>query len=369
MKPSGHAIGAAATGCAVLALLFGCSDTSSSLSANGAGSQLHSVTAHDHPHDLSKVTTSPPTQAPADARALRGSIVFSDFPLDGSAKQLYLEHADGSHLRQVLHSASDDVQPTISPNGRQIVFTRQREHGNLPDQIFEVGTNGRGLHQIVPDGCPAAKCGDAVEGHAYSPDGHRLVFTRAVFTDGPTNPPTYVELWTCDRDGTHAQRLTHEDGRAQDDDASWSPDGQRVVFLHWVYGPPDHFGIATIGADGHDQRLVTPVGLDSADPSYSPQGDLISFQSPPDPGAELQTLYTIHTDGTHLTELSASQGTAANHPSWSPDGDQLLFCYVPRGQAHGADLAVINRDGTNMRVLPSTPLNENNSYWGANPHG
>ena len=295
--------------------------------------------------------------------------MFSDFPLDGSAKQLYLEHADGSHLRQVLRSSSDDVQPTISPDGHHIVFTRQREHGNLPDQIFEVRVNGRGLHQIVPDGCPAATCGDAVEGHAYSPGGHRLVFTRAVFAAGPTNPPAFVELWTCDLDGTHAQRLTHENGRAQDDDASWSPDGQRVVFLHWVYGPPDHFRIATIRADGHDQRLITPLGRDSADPSYSPQGDLISFQSPPDPGAQLQTLYTIHTDGTHLTELSASRGTAANHPSWSPTGTQLLFCYIPRGQAHGADLAVIERDGTNMRVLASTPLNENNSYWGAKPHG
>jgi Tol biopolymer transport system component len=359
---------AAATGCALLALLFGCGDTSSP-SANGAGSQPHRVTARAHSPDLSKGTTSPATQAPAGARPLRGSIVFSNFPLDGSAKQLHLEHADGSHLRQVLHSARDDVQPTISPDGRHIVFTRQRNHGNLPDQIFEVRANGRGLHQIVPDGCPTATCGDAVEGHAYSPDGHRLVFTRAVFTDGPTSPPAFVELWTCDLDGTHAQRLTHEDGRAQDDDASWSPDGRRVVFLHWVYGPPDHFRIATIGADGHDQRLVTPLGLDSADPSYSPQGDLISFQSPPDPGAELQTLYTIRTDGTHLTELSASQGTAANHPSWSPNGDQLLFCYIPRGQAHGADLAVIKRDGTNMRVLAQTPLNENNSYWGANAPG
>ena len=86
MKPSGHAIGAAASGCAVLALLFGCGGTSSP-AANGEGSQFHGVTAHAQPHDLPKVTTSSPTQAPAGARALRGSIVLSDFPLDGSAKQ------------------------------------------------------------------------------------------------------------------------------------------------------------------------------------------------------------------------------------------------------------------------------------------
>ena len=212
-------------------------------------------------------------------------------------------------------------------------------------------------------------CGDAVEGHAYSPDGRRLVFTRAVFTDGPTAPPTIVELWTCNLDGSHARLLTREHGQAQDDDASWSPDGRRVVFLHWVYGPPDHFRIATIASDGTDLQVLTPMGLDGADPSYSPQGDLISFQSPADPGPGLQTLYTVHPDGTHLTGLSASAGTAANHPSWSGDGDWLLFCHIPPGQAHGADLALIRRDGTGLRVLARTALNENGSFWGNAPGG
>ena len=247
------------------------------------------------------------------------------------------------------------------------MFIRQREHGNLPDQIFEVGTNGRGLHQIAPSGCPVQTCGDAVEGHAYSPDGRKLVFTRAIFPDGPQAPPTVVELWICNLDGSHARRLTQEDGQAQDDNASWSPDGHRIVFLHWVYGTPDRFRIATITANGTDMQIVTPEGLDGTDPSYSPQGDLISFQSPPDPGGAPQALYTVHPDGTGLTPLTATTGTAANHPSWSPDGSKLLFCYIPVGQRHGADLATIDRDGTDLHILANTALNENGSYWGTGP--
>lgn len=296
-----------------------------------------------------------------------GLIVFSNDPLDTTAHQLYLERADGSHLRQLVHSNADDVQPTIAPDGRHVVFTRQRVHGALPDQIFVVGTNGEGAHQVVPEGCPSTTCGDAVEGHAWSPDGRRLVFTRAVFTDGPDAPPTRVELWTCNLDGSHARALTREDGRAQDDDASWSPDGRRVVFLHWVYGAPDRFRIATIATDGTDLRLVTPEGLDAADPSYSPQGDVIVLQSPPDPGPGNQVLYTVRPDGTALTPLWASEGTAANHPSWSPDGTRLLFCFIPTGQAQGADLALVNRDGSGMHVLAKTPLNENGAFWGPAP--
>ena len=78
-------------------------------------------------------------------------------------------------------------------------------------------------------------------------------------------------------------------------------------------------------------------------------------------------LYTVRPDGSRLTPLPDSEGTAANHASWSPDGRRLLFCFVPSGQAHGADLAVIGRDGTGMRLLAHTALNENGAFWGVAP--
>jgi Tol biopolymer transport system component len=300
-----------------------------------------------------------------------GVIVFYNDPGGSGFKQLYIERADGSGLRQLLRSSFDDVLPTLSPDSTHVVFVRQREHGNLPDQTFVVGVNGTGLHQIVPGGCPAV-CGDAVEGHAYSPDGKRIVFTRAVFLHG-SPAPAYVELWTSNLDGSHAVRLTHENGHAQDDSASWSPDGRRIVFLHWIYGSPDQFRIATIAADGSDMHLITPPGLDSADPSYSPQGNRIVFQSPPDPVAGVnQILYTVRPDGTALAPLAKNMtGIAANHPSWSPDGTKLVFCHIPYGQASGADLYLINSDGTHLHPLAKTThLDENGSYWGSasGPH-
>ena len=51
-------------------------------------------------------------------------------------------------------------------------------------------------------------------------------------------------------------------GTAQDDFPAWSPDGSHVVFLHWVYGSPDRFRIATIRSDGTDPQL-------SSRPEYS----------------------------------------------------------------------------------------------------
>jgi Tol biopolymer transport system component len=298
-----------------------------------------------------------------------GQIVFYNDPLNANPKQLYIQKADGTGLHQLVHSTADDVQPTISPDGTRVVFTRQRQHGALPDQIFMVGVDGKGLHQIIPGGCPkTATCGDAVEGHAFSPDGKRLVFTRAVFPKG-ASAPTYVELWTANLDGSHAFRLTRESGTAQDDDASWSPNGKDIVFVHWIYGTPDQLRIATIDTDGTDLRLITPAGLDSADPSYSPRGDRILFQSPPDPQSGVdQLLYTVRPDGSDLELLyKRLTGVASNHPSWSPDGRQILFCHIPAGAAHGADLYLINSNGTDLHPLALTLLNENGAYWGNSP--
>ena len=296
-----------------------------------------------------------------------GQIVFVNDPLAaGQHQQLYVERADGSGVRRLLTSTFDDVAPTISPDGARVVFTRV--DNPRPDRIFMVGVDGSGLHQIVPSGCPSV-CGDAVEGHAWSPDGRQLVFTRAIYGDG-SGSPTEVELWISNADGTEARRVTRETRRAQDDFGGWSPDGSTLVFMHWVYGSPDHFEIATIRVDGGRMHRITPIGLDAADPGWSPDGGLIVFQSPPDPEAGVaQNIYTVHPDGSHLTLLTPHLGgVATNHASWSPDGTQLLFSHAPSGPL-GGDLFVMSRDGTGLHVLAVSSLNENAAFWGPSPPG
>jgi Tol biopolymer transport system component len=304
---------------------------------------------------------------PPPRGAESGRIVFSNDPLSSAHHQLYIEGADGSNARQLLASNFDDISPTLSPDGRWVVFTRESA---TSDRIFVVAADGSNLTQLRPGGCPS-RCGDAVEGHAWSPDMSQILFTRAEFV-GSAKVPAHVELWIMNTDGSGAHPLTHESthgpGAAQDDDAAWSPDGTHVVFLHWVYGSPDRFEIATIPAGGGDIRRVTPVGLDSADPGWSPDGSLIVFQSPPDTDSGgVMNVYTIHPDGTGLQILTAHLGGfGSDHPAWSPDGSEIVFSHAPSGPL-GGDLFVMNRDGSDLHVLRVTPLNENGAFWGDSP--
>ncbi len=288
-----------------------------------------------------------------------GVIVFVNDPLTQAGHlQLFIEDDDGSHVRSLVRSGFNDTSPSISPDGSTILFTRQDDP--RPDRIFEVRPDGSGLHQLIPTGCPG-RCGDAVEGNgAFSPDGSKIVFTRAIYAHGPK--PVHVQLWTANADGTDAVQIT-DPHHAQDDEAAWSPDGTQIAYMHWSYHP-DRFVIQIANADGTGSRQVTPDGLDVADPAWSPDGSLIAFQSPPDPAVG-QQLYTIHPDGSGLRSLTPELGGQATfHPSWSGDGTELVFAHAPSGPL-GGDLFVIDRDGSGVHVLRVTPLNENAPAWGA----
>ncbi len=300
---------------------------------------------------------------------------FDDVNASGTHGQIYIEQSDGSKLRHLVTSTFNDWNPALSPNGKVVSFVRSRDPE--PDRTILVNSDGSGLHQLTPANCPA-RCGDATEGHPWSPDGRHIVFTRAIFAGSDTTPSN-VGLWIMNADGSGAHQVTLAGigacqnscpGGSQDDNAGWSPDGKRLVFRRWTYGSPDRFGIFTVALDGSDLRRVTPVNMNAEDPAWSPDGNLIVFQSPPDPSPGVaQTLYTIHADGTGLRHLTphlssfADGGQDTNHASWSPDGKQIVFAHAPSGP-NGADLFVVNRDGSDLSLIRKTPLVENAPFWG-----
>ncbi len=307
-----------------------------------------------------------------------GKIAFvDDVNASGTHGQLYIEQSDGSNVRRLVTSAFNDGNPALSPDGTLVSFVRS--HDPDPDRIFVVNADGSGVHQLIPTNCPS-RCGDAAEGHPWSPDGRQIVFTRAIFA-GSDATPSNVGLWIMNADGSGAHQVTLAGARAcqkscaggaQDDNAGWSPDGKRLVFRRWIYGSPDRFEIFTVATNGTDLRRVTAVNMNAEDPAWSPDGNLIVFQSPPDPEqGSAQALYTIHPDGTGLAPLtphlsSMPDGSqATNHASWSPDGKQIAFAHAP-SSTPDADLFVVNRDGTDLHVLKATPLIENAPFWGRN---
>lgn len=316
----------------------------------------------------------PTAEASTSPAAEGGQIVFSDQGGASSHTQVYIEHADGSDVRRLVTSDNDDAKPRLSPDGRNVAFTRYYPEVS---NIVLVHVDGTGLRIIDKASC-AKPCGGD-EDVSWSPDGTQLAMTRGLF-DAPslaasTPGPYNVALWLIHADGSGAHQLTLKNlvcrnvckGGAQDNRAAWSPDGTRLVFMRDSYTSPEQFGIFTIALNGSDLRRVTPVTMNVDDPAWSPEGDLIAFQSPQDPsdGVE-QDIFTIHPDGSGLTKLTSGLGFGwSNGASWSPDGKQIVFSHFSPNRP--SDLYVMNRDGSDLHLLAPTALIENSPNWGPAP--
>ena len=114
----------------------------------------------------------PPSEATSVLTS--GTIAFGHTPEPGKEwlVDLYVARPDGSGVRLVTALPGADMWPDLSPDGRQLVFTRK----TVSDfGIWIVNVDGTGLRQL-PTGGQAAYA-------RWSPDGEWILFDRRS-TDG-----------------------------------------------------------------------------------------------------------------------------------------------------------------------------------------
>jgi TolB protein len=169
---------------------------------------------------------------------------------------------------------------------------------------------------------------------AFSPDGTRIAFTT--FRKGD------AEVYVMHADGRDVQELTFS--LAADDDPAWSPDGRSIAFESWRSGNAD---IWVMGADGSSQRRLTTSPAWDNDPAYSPDGSKIAFTSERDGNREI---YVMNADGSDERRLTFTGGPVRDpaveeidqNPSWSPDGTKIAFDSTRDGNL---EVYVMNTDG------------------------
>jgi TolB protein len=113
-----------------------------------------------------------------------------------------------------------------------------------------------------------------------APDGQTIVFTSHPVSD-PPNPSNQTELYLMNPDGTGVQQLTDND--YEERAPAWAPDGSRIVFSCRIGGGTAVFQICVMNAAlNPDGTLPTPTQLTDNDVSdltatFSPDGQQILF--------------------------------------------------------------------------------------------
>ncbi|HEY2982462.1 MAG TPA: protein kinase [Anaerolineales bacterium] len=116
---------------------------------------------------------------------------------------------------------------------------------------------------------------------------------------------------------------------------SWSPDGQKLVFVSPCTGnlgisapPPANTSLFMINADGTELTQLTTVPGADFEPAWSPDGTRIAFTSIRDGNMQVYVLQLSDQEVTRLTfpqNFGSDTEAEARQPMWSPFGNQILI--------------------------------------------
>ena len=144
----------------------------------------------------------------------------------------------------ILVSWEDAYCPSWSPDGNYVVFYSGNgdsrgaysiwKYNLQNDSYIDIGQHGTG----------------SWEQPTWSPDGSKILFSRYLSGDNQTS-----ELCTMDSTGNNLQRITTNS--YNDRYVSWSRDGKKIA---WNSGYKDNEGIWLMNSDGTDANLLIKAG-------------------------------------------------------------------------------------------------------------
>jgi Tol biopolymer transport system component len=244
--------------------------------------------------------------------------------------------ADGGNSLRLTDNPAEDMRPSWSPDGSQIVFNSMRD-GNW--ELYVMNADGSAQQRLTDS--------EAWEFFpTWSPDGEEIAF----FACDPQCRPNRQDIYAMNPDGTDVRRLTDSPSTV-DEDPAWSPDGDKIVFQSDRDG---NFEIYTMNADGSDQQRLTNHRGGDYWPSWGPAltptpGTVLLFQK------STQTFPSVPTwkiglgdlDGDDDLDAIFANGQANHSQIWLNDGSGT---FVDSGQqlmqyGHGIDVGDLDGDG------------------------
>jgi len=165
------------------------------------------------------------------------------------------------------------------------------------------------------------------------------------------------DIYTSDQAGADLINLTNN--AATDDEPSFSPDGNKIVFVSNRDGNNEIYVMNTLG---NNLTRLTTNSVNDTNPSFSPDGSRILFISQRAGPREIYIMIANGTDPVRLT----SDGNSKSFPSFSADGSKIVFSQIVTFQ--GAGIWTMPANGSN-HVQLTNPATSTDQYGSFSPDG
>ena len=200
-----------------------------------------------------------------------------------------------------LTTADNGAAPfAVSPDGREVLYRRGG------GELWRMDSDGSDPVAVPTPGLTVTRA-------SYTPDGRRLLL---VASSGST-----VNVWTAGRSGANLRPVFAWEvaSQLQPGNASWSPDGTRILFTGISTRTSDR-EVMTAAPDGTARRTLTANAGADVRPDWSPDGRTIVWLTTVGGAAKP---FAMDADGTDQRSASSVQGQV-DDLSFTPDGHLLL---------------------------------------------
>jgi Tol biopolymer transport system component len=236
---------------------------------------------------------------------------------------------DDAAVNLTNDSTTDDRNPAVSPDGKTLLFSSQR-NGSDKNKNFNIWKMDLVTRQAVPLTNDQDFNNVNMPGSSWNAATNKICFT--------SNLDDNDEIYTMDPDGNNLNRVTHYP-TAQDQQPTFSPYGTLITFQSDKYRNRE---IYTIDVESLQVGTLTNNSADDVKPNWSPLGDKIVFQTNRNGNWEI---YTMNADGTGQTNITNDPAAEDTDPSWSPDGTKIVYAST-HGGLDEPEIFVINADGS-----------------------